>query len=113
MGSNGTSNEGEAFTFALYTSYHPNQTWFMDALLGYQSIDYNLRRYVTANGNTVFGQRDATQLFASITVGGDFSNDRWSWSPYARWNVARATVMLANNWLASRWPNTVLPLAVT
>ena len=92
VGNNGTRNEGEAFTFALYTSYHPNQTWFMDALLGYQSIDYNLRRYVTANGNTVFGQRDATQLFASITVGGDFTDDRWSWSPYARWNLARATL---------------------
>ena len=92
VGSNGTGNEGEAFTFALYTSYHPNQTWFVDALLGYQSIDYNLRRYVTVNGNSVFGQRDATQLFASITVGGDFTNDRWSWSPYARWNLARATL---------------------
>ena len=92
VGNNGTSNEGEAFTFALYTSYHPNQTWFIDGLLGYQWIDYKLRRYVTANGNTVFGQRDATQLFASITVGGDFHNDRWSWSPYARWNLARATL---------------------
>lgn len=92
VGDNGTRNEGEAFTMALYTSYHPNQTWFVDGLMGYQWIDYDLRRYVTANGNTVFGQRDATQWFASVTVGGDFSNDRFSWSPYARWNLARATL---------------------
>jgi len=92
VGNNGTRNEGEAYTFAVYSSYHPDQTWYVDGLVGYQWIDYNLRRYVTVNGNTVFGQRDATQWFASVTVGGDFHNDRWNWSPYARWNVARATL---------------------
>jgi large repetitive protein len=92
VGINGTRNEGEAYTFALYSSYHPDQTWFFDTLVGYQGIDYQLRRYVSSNGNTVFGQRDATQWFASITVGGEFRNDRTRWSPYARWNVARATL---------------------
>jgi outer membrane autotransporter protein len=92
VGNNGTRNEGEAYTFALYSSYHPDQTWFVDGLVGYQWLDYQLRRYVTANGNTVFGQRDASQWFASLTVGGDFHNASWNWSPYARWNLARANL---------------------
>ena len=61
VGNNGTRNEGEAYAFALYSSYHPDQTWLVDGLFGYQWIDYQMRRYVTANGNTVFGQRDASQ----------------------------------------------------
>ena len=92
VGNNGTRNEGEAYAFALYSSYHPDQTWFVDGLFGYQWIDYQMRRYVTANGNTVFGQRDASQWFASVTVGGDFHNENWNWSPYARWNLARANL---------------------
>lgn len=92
VGNNGTRNEGEAYTFAIYSSYHPNETWFVDGLVGYQWMNYQLDRYVIANGNTVYGERDGTQLFASFTVGGDFNNENWHWSPYARWNLARATL---------------------
>ncbi|MGH8105928.1 MAG: autotransporter outer membrane beta-barrel domain-containing protein, partial [Arenimonas sp.] len=92
VGDNGTRSSGEAFTAAIYSSYKPGEAWFFDALLGYQDLNYNLRRYVTINGNTVFGERDGTQWFASFLVGADYGDGPWKWSPYARWDLSRATL---------------------
>ena len=74
---------------AIYASYHPG-SWFMDTLLGYQSLDYDLRRYVTANGGLVNGQRDGSQKFASVSVGADIIRENMLLTPYARLDVAQA-----------------------
>jgi uncharacterized protein YhjY with autotransporter beta-barrel domain len=89
VGNQGSRVDGDARTLALYASYHPGQL-FVDMLLGYQSIDFDLRRYVTANGNTVSGQRDGSQRFASISVGTDILRDNLLFTPYARLDVAQA-----------------------
>ena len=89
IGDDGTRLDGDARTVALYASYHPGR-WFMDTLLGYQSLDYDLRRYVTANGGLVNGQRDGSQKFASVSVGADIVRENMLFTPYARLDVAQA-----------------------
>jgi outer membrane autotransporter protein len=92
VGHNDTRSHGESYTLAAYASYHPGQYFFVDGLLGYQLLSFDSRRYVTANGAMVQGDRDGKQWFASLSVGGDYRRDRLSVSPYARLDMARATL---------------------
>jgi uncharacterized protein YhjY with autotransporter beta-barrel domain len=91
IGDDGSRVDGDASTVAVYASYHPGQM-FMDMLLGYQSMDYELRRYLTATGGLASGQRDGSQLFASVSVGADVVRDRLLLTPYARLDVAQASL---------------------
>ncbi len=90
IGDNGSRSEGSAYTFALYGSYSPGDVFFMDGLFGYQSLDYDLRRFVTTNGNFVNGSRGGTQLFGSVSMGADIQSGNWQFTPYVRGDVARA-----------------------
>jgi outer membrane autotransporter protein len=55
-------------------------------------LNYDLRRYVTVNANTVQGSRDGDQWFASVSAGADIQNGDWQLTPYARVDVAQATL---------------------
>lgn len=90
IGDNGSRNDGNAYTFALYGSYSPGNRFFVDGLFGYQTLSYDLRRYVTANGGFVRATRDGAQWFGSVSVGADIENGAWRFSPYLRGDVARA-----------------------
>ncbi len=93
VGENGSRSEGRAYTFALYGSYSPGDVFFLDGLWGYQKLDYDLRRFVTSNGNFVNGNRGGSQWFGSLSVGADIAaGNAWQFTPYARVDVARATL---------------------
>jgi uncharacterized protein YhjY with autotransporter beta-barrel domain len=93
VGENGSRSEGRAYTFALYGSYSPGDVFFLDGLWGYQKLDYDLRRFVTTNGNFVNGNRGGSQWFGSLSVGADIAaGNAWQFTPYARVDVARATL---------------------
>ena len=70
VGENGSRSEGRAYTFALYGSYSPGDVFFLDGLWGYQKLDYDLRRFVTTNGNFVNGNRGGSQWFGSLRASG-------------------------------------------
>ena len=89
IGNDGSRVDGDARAVAVYASYHPGR-WYLDALLGYQSLDYDLRRYVTATDGLVNGKRDGSQAFASVSVGADIVRDNMLLTPYARLDVAQA-----------------------
>ena len=65
IGNNGTQLDGKAWTLAMYGSYHPGERLFVDGLLGYQRLSYDLERFITANDGRVRGSRDGDQWFAS------------------------------------------------
>ncbi|HEY0660566.1 MAG TPA: putative Ig domain-containing protein [Lysobacter sp.] len=90
IGDNGTWSDAEGYTVALYASYHPGEAFYLDGLLGYQWLSFESRRYVTANGLHVRGERDGTQLFASLAAGYEHRSGRLGVTPYARLDVARA-----------------------
>ncbi|WP_176140814.1 putative Ig domain-containing protein [Pseudoxanthomonas indica] len=91
IGNQGSRSEGKAYTLAGYASYHPGKL-FLDALVGYQDLSYELRRYVTANGGHVSGSRDGGQWFASLSTGADLQYASFKLTPYARLDLARATL---------------------
>ena len=91
IGSAGTRVDGDSRTVALYASYHPG-SWFVDLLLGHQTLDYRLRRYIPATAGTVNGQRDGSQGFASVSVGTDLLREDAAITPYGRLDVAQANL---------------------
>ncbi len=92
IGDTGSRGEADAFTLALYASYSPGDRWFVDMLLGYQSLGYDLRRHVVANDSLVNGSRDGAQWFGSVSTGADIQRGHWQITPYARMDVAQATL---------------------
>lgn len=92
VGRNGTRSDAKSYTLAVYGSFHPGESFFVDGLAGYQWLSFDLRRFVTANGALVHGERDGKQWFASLSLGGDYRRDRLQLTPYARLDIARATL---------------------
>jgi len=92
IGDNGSRVEGDAYTLALYGSYHPGETFFLDGLFGYQRLSYDVRRFVSANGALVRGSRDGSQWFASVSTGAQVRSGAFQFTPYARVDFARATL---------------------
>ncbi|RZA35588.1 MAG: autotransporter outer membrane beta-barrel domain-containing protein, partial [Lysobacteraceae bacterium] len=93
VGDHGSRSEGKAYTAALYASYQPGGQFFVDGLMGYQDLSYQLRRYVSATGGLVQGSREGGQWFASVSAGADFRHgEHLQLTPYARLDLARATL---------------------
>ena len=92
VGENGSRSDGQAFTLAVYGSYSPGQHLFLDALLGHQLLDYDLRRYVTSDGSFVHARRDGGQWFGSLSFGADLARGAWVFTPYARLDASRGTL---------------------
>ncbi|MGX5846181.1 putative Ig domain-containing protein [Mesorhizobium sp. PL10] len=92
IGDNGSRSRGKAYTAGLYASYHPGQDYFIDGLVGYQWLSFDSRRYLTSGGGFVTGERDGGQWFASVSAGKKFEIQEWQISPYARLDVAKATL---------------------
>ncbi|RWB20854.1 MAG: autotransporter domain-containing protein [Mesorhizobium sp.] len=92
IGDNGSRSTGKSYTAGVYASYHPGQTFFIDGLAGYQWLSFDSQRYLTSGGGFVTGERDGGQWFASVSAGGKYRVENWLISPYARLDVARATL---------------------
>ncbi|QWT18978.1 autotransporter domain-containing protein [Bacillus sp. NP157] len=90
VGQHDSRSSVDAYNAVLYGSYHPADSVYVDGLLGYQWLDYDARRYVTDNGNTVHGNRDGKQWFGSLSVGYQHQAQGMLLTPYGRLDVARA-----------------------
>lgn len=87
MGSHSTST---AYNMALYASLRPSDATYIDMLVGYQWLNFDARRYVTADGGRVTGSRDGKQAFASVAIGYEHDNGSMRLTPYGRLDLARA-----------------------
>ncbi|WP_019305084.1 autotransporter outer membrane beta-barrel domain-containing protein, partial [Xanthomonas oryzae] len=92
VGSNGSHSKATAYTMALYASFHPGKAFFFDTLVGYQMLSYDLRRFVTDDSSLAEGNRDGKQWIASLSTGADLQRGTLQITPYARVDVARATL---------------------
>src|SRR3546814_13609853 len=66
IGEHDSRSEAEAWSAAVYASYHPGEHVYLDGLFGYPRLSFDLRRHVTANGHPVRGTRDGRQGFDSL-----------------------------------------------
>ncbi|NKZ40112.1 autotransporter domain-containing protein [Oleiagrimonas citrea] len=93
IGHKGSRSTGNAYSAAFYASYQPAESLYLDALAGYQLLSFDARRYVTANGNLVHGQRDGKQSFGALTLTYEYAGDNGlQVSPYGRLDMASATL---------------------
>ncbi|HET7587199.1 MAG TPA: autotransporter domain-containing protein, partial [Gammaproteobacteria bacterium] len=90
VGDNGSRSTADSYNLAVYGSYHPPESLYVDGLFGYQWLSLDARRYVTANDGLVHGSRDGKQWFASLAVGYEHNLHDLLLVPYARLDVARA-----------------------
>ncbi|MEB1851866.1 putative Ig domain-containing protein [Xanthomonas campestris pv. campestris] len=92
VGRNGSHSKATAYTMALYASFHPGKAFFFDTLVGYQLLSYDLRRFVTDDASMAEGSRDGKQWIALLSSGADLQRGNLQITPYARVDVARATL---------------------
>lgn len=90
VGSNGTESRGKAYSAALYASYSPFESVFLDGLIGGSWLDFESRRYVTGSGDFATGNRNGRQLFGSLTASFDRRTESWLVSPYGRLDFSKS-----------------------
>lgn len=88
IGVNGSSNDAEGSTIALYGSYMPMDNLFIDGMLGYGKVDQEYQRYVAPIQTYAESDRDGSQLFGSISVGYEFHKPGLTLSPYGRFDFS-------------------------
>ena len=85
IGDNGTRSEADAWSVSLYGGWQPDENTYVDLVLGYGRLDFDSRRYVTANGDFAYGQRDGDQWYGAMTAGWDYRHPQGlHLSPYGR-----------------------------
>ncbi|WP_158664919.1 putative Ig domain-containing protein [Pseudomonas sp. SWI44] len=94
VGDHDTHSEGDALGLAAYLSTHPLSEVYVDALLGYNRIRFDSRRYVTSDPSNGYahGSRDADQWYASLTASYEYRAGALSLAPYARVNGSVTTL---------------------
>ncbi|WP_339907546.1 autotransporter outer membrane beta-barrel domain-containing protein, partial [Pseudomonas guineae] len=92
IGDNGSRSQADSYSLALYSSYRPIESIYLDAVLGYQRLSFDTRRYITDNANTVNGDRDGDLTFASLALGYEYRQEHWMLSPYARLDLTHGTL---------------------
>jgi uncharacterized protein YhjY with autotransporter beta-barrel domain len=92
IGRQGSRSTVDSYNVAAYGSYQPGESTYIDALAGYQWLQFDARRFVTDNGNTVRGSRDGKQWFVSFSAGYRHQADDMLLTPYGRLDLARATL---------------------
>lgn len=92
IGQHGSRSSVDSYNVAVYGSYQPTRSTYIDAVVGYQWLQFDARRYVTDNGNMVHGDRDGKQVFASLSAGYQHQTDDMNLTPYGRLDIARASL---------------------
>jgi outer membrane autotransporter protein len=90
FGSDGTQMTSDGYSVAAYASYQPTRSTFVDALLGYGTLNFDTRRYVVPAGEFAVADRNGRQIFGSVAGGLEWRNDSVLVSPYARLDFAAA-----------------------
>jgi len=92
IGQHGSRSRVDSYNVAFYGSFQPGTAGYLDAMVGYQWLQFDARRHVTDNGGMVEGSRDGDQWFASISTGYVHAGERLRLTPYGRLDIARASL---------------------
>jgi hypothetical protein len=84
IGTSGTNSDARALAVAAYGSWEATPDSYVDALIGYNNLKYNVDRFVSFNGRFAYLNRNAEQMFAALSLQHDFHFDPVTFSPYVR-----------------------------
>src|SRR5579862_157565 len=90
IGTDGTVTSGRNFDAMLYASYQPFPGYFIDAIGGYGSLNFENERFSSFDGSFYSGTRTGSEWFASIIASTDFRNGAMKISPYVRTDLMSA-----------------------
>lgn len=88
IGTDGTNDKAHSSTIAFYGSYQPTDTFFLDGVLGYGSLNYKTDRYVQPANDFAHADRTGEHVFTSITAGYEYRTQGLHLSPYGRLDLA-------------------------
>ena len=89
VGVNGTRASSNYYSANIYASYRLMPKTFLDATLGYGGASFDTRRFIVADGTNVFGKRNGTQVFGSLTLTHEQKWGALKFAPYIRLDVAQ------------------------
>ena len=84
IGQDGTRCDASSFSGALYASLRPFDPLFIDGTLGYGTLGYDNRRWVSDDGTTVSGTRKGGYWFGSLEASYELRGGQFKVAPYAR-----------------------------
>ncbi|MEG1709691.1 MAG: autotransporter domain-containing protein, partial [Acinetobacter sp.] len=90
IGNNGSKSTADSVSAIIYSSLRPIRGVFLDSLVGYGTLDFDSKRYITNDGGFAVGSRDGQYYFGAISTGMEFYRTSWMWSPYSRLEISRA-----------------------
>ena len=89
IGNPATLNRSQGSSVAVYGSYQPSQTIFVDGMVGVGALKFETQRYVQAANDYARGNRDGNQRFASLAAGYEYHHNDLLVSPYTRLDYSK------------------------
>jgi outer membrane autotransporter protein len=86
IGEKGSRSEGQAFSVSAYGSYMFAEHAYLDAVVGYNKLDFSARRFVVDDIYARY-DRDGDQLFAAASVSSIFDLGAIKATPYGRLKI--------------------------
>ncbi len=84
VGDDGSRTKASGMSFAGYGSWQPTRGTFVDAVLGFGTLDLDSDRYVASREAYATGQREGRQFFGSVAAGYEMRREGLLLSPYGR-----------------------------
>ena len=89
IGEAGSRSEGVGYSVAAYGTYMPFKNVFIDAVVGMQDLDFDVRRAVGTGENIAAGKRNGDQVFGRVATGYNLRNESLVFTPYLSYEFAR------------------------
>jgi uncharacterized protein with beta-barrel porin domain len=82
----GSESRSQARTIALYGSYRPMKSVYIDGVLGYGGLSFDLQRWQSDDRVLLSADRGGSQWFGSVAAGAVMQSQGVKLSPYARYD---------------------------
>ncbi|BFI95153.1 MAG: hypothetical protein RSP_06630 [Rhodanobacter sp.] len=84
ISSDGTRSIAQGYSAALYGSFAPTTSTYIDGVLGGGGLSFDSRRLDADTGGYLVGHRTGNQWFGALTAGYEYRDAKWWISPYGR-----------------------------
>jgi uncharacterized protein YhjY with autotransporter beta-barrel domain len=89
IGTDGSKSRAKGSSIAVYGSYQPTKSTFIDGVLGYGTLRFDTDRFVPVANDFARAHRTGDQLFASVAAGYELRANGVLLSPYGRLDLSR------------------------
>ncbi len=95
IGTDSSHTKSTGVSLAVYSSFHPTPSTFIDGMLGYGASRHDSARFVAAANDTARASRNGEQIFGSVAAGYEHRQDNLLVSPYGRLDFSLDRLMQA------------------